>query len=93
MREMDSRDLKLTGKREEKKTEVTGSLMPSPKPAEGRPKRLRQTPAWFDSYQNNSMVLRPYDSRLQQLNVLLTSEVFAQLATENARKYIKALMD
>ena len=66
---------------------------PTPIPQLRRSVRQRQAPAWFDSYQMNQIVPRPYDSRLEQLSVFLNSGVLSELDSENVRKIIKALMD
>ena len=78
---------------DKEETEGVRNKEPTPIPQLRRSVRQRQAPAWFDSYQMNQIVPRPYDSRLEQLSVFLNSGVLSELDSENVRKIIKALMD
>lgn len=72
---------------------VEGRQNSCPSPTQRRSTRQRKPPAWLDSYQVNQMVARPYDSRLESLNVLLNSGILAELDSEVAHKIIKSIMD
>ena len=61
---------------------------PPPKPAQRRSGRERKPPAWFDSYQMNQLVARPYDRKLESLNVLFNSGILGELDSEIAHRII-----
>ena len=50
-----------------------------PIPAPRRSQREKRRPAWFDSYQMNQVVVKPHDSKLEALNVLMSSGILEQI--------------
>ena len=65
---------------------------PPPKPPERRSVRERKQPAWFDSYQMNQMVARPYDNKLMALDELMNSGILNRVNADVAHKLILAVM-
>ena len=78
---------------ERQKGKVESQRNSPPRPAQRRSVRQRKAPAWFESYQMKQMVVRPYDNRLESLNVLLNSGVLGELDSEIAHKIIRSLME
>ena len=56
-----------------KRNKAREEIEPEPPPGQRlrRSDRERKPPAWHDSYQINNMVVRPYDNKLESLNILL----------------------
>ena len=82
--------------RVKKKVKARLEIEPEPPPEQSvlrRSERQRKSPAWHDSYHMSSMVIRPYDNKLESLNILLQSGVIGKLDSEIAHKLIKNLMD
>ena len=58
-----------------------------------RSDRQRKPPTWHDSYQMSQMVVRPYDKKMESLNILLRSGVIGELDSEVTYRLIKTLME
>ena len=69
---------------------ITTGTTPEPPPK--RPTRERKLPARFDSYQMYQMQSRPVDSKIQSINVIMSSGILNEIDRDVAHKVLKAIL-
>ena len=63
-----------------------------PKPPPRRSQRERRKPVWYDTYQMNQMVHRTQDSKLDALNILMSSGILQQIDRNIAHNLLDTII-
>ncbi|XP_060594144.1 uncharacterized protein LOC132748508 [Ruditapes philippinarum] len=88
----DETDLVTVQTNQNKGAECTPEVPAAPKPAPRRSTRDKKPPSKYEDYYMNAVVPRPYDSKIQAVDVLMKSGILNQVDTAVAHKLLEAIM-
>ncbi|XP_060585420.1 myb-like protein X [Ruditapes philippinarum] len=88
----DETDLVTVQTKQNKGAECTPEVPAAPKPAPRRSTRDKKPPSKYEDYYMNAVVPRPYDSKIQAVDVLMKSGILNQVDTAVAHKLLEAIM-